>query len=161
MQRTAKIFMNNRSQAVRLPKEFQFNAREVFIRKEGSDVILSPRPSDWSSYLAEGPVASENFMEGVTIFPSRRVSRNGALHAGHRSLLLHHEALERCSLEAAQKNSGQGSVHFHDHQVRAAVWRYLPDASRTRRLSTLFFAMSRFWTSPTKQCRTTPKSVPT
>ena len=65
MRRTAKIFMNNRSQAVRLPKEFQFNAREVFIRKEGSDVILSPRPSDWSAYLAEGPVASKNFMEGV------------------------------------------------------------------------------------------------
>ncbi len=69
MQRTAKIFMNNRSQAVRLPKEFQFNTQEVFIRKEGSDVILSPRPSDWSSYLAEGPVASENFMEGVEDLP--------------------------------------------------------------------------------------------
>ena len=69
MQRTAKIFMNNRSQAVRLPKEFQFNAREVFIRKEGSDVILSPRPSDWSSYLAEGPFASGNFMEGVEDLP--------------------------------------------------------------------------------------------
>ena len=35
MKRTAKLFMNNRSQAVRLPKEFQFNAREVYIRKEG------------------------------------------------------------------------------------------------------------------------------
>ncbi len=69
MQRAAKIFMNNRSQAVRLPKEFQFNGREVFIRKEGNDVILSPRPSDWSSYLAEGPVASENFMEGVEDLP--------------------------------------------------------------------------------------------
>jgi antitoxin VapB len=69
MPRTAKIFMNNRSQAVRLPKEFQFNAREVFIRKEGSDVILSPRPSDWSSYLAEAPVASENFMQAVEDLP--------------------------------------------------------------------------------------------
>ncbi len=69
MQRAAKIFMNNRSQAVRLPKEFQFNGREVFMRKEGNDVILSPRPSDWSSYLAEGPVASENFMEGVEDLP--------------------------------------------------------------------------------------------
>ncbi len=69
MPRTAKIFLNNRSQAVRLPKEFQFNTQEVFIRKEGSDVILSPRPTDWSSYLAEGPVASENFMEGVEDLP--------------------------------------------------------------------------------------------
>jgi antitoxin VapB len=69
MRRTAKIFMNNRSQAVRLPKEFQFTTQEVFIRKEGGDVILAPRPSDWSSYLAEGPVASENFMEEVEDLP--------------------------------------------------------------------------------------------
>ena len=65
MQRKAKIFMNNRSQAVRLPKDFQFKTEEVFIRKEGSDVVLSPRPPDWSSYLAEGPVASPSFMEGI------------------------------------------------------------------------------------------------
>jgi antitoxin VapB len=69
MQRKAKIFMNNRSQAVRLPKDFQFKTQEVFIRKEGSDLVLSPRPSDWSSYLAEGPVASPSFMEGVEDLP--------------------------------------------------------------------------------------------
>ena len=69
MRRTAKIFMNNRSQAVRLPKEFQFDVPEVFIRKEGSDVILSPRPLDWSSYLAEAPVASDDFMQGVEDLP--------------------------------------------------------------------------------------------
>src|SRR5207244_7535617 len=69
MRRTAKIFMNNRNQAVRLPKEFQFNAREVFIRKEGNDVILSPRPIDWSSYITNAPVASEAFMEGVEDLP--------------------------------------------------------------------------------------------
>jgi len=69
VQRKAKIFMNNRSQAVRLPKEFQFNVQEVFIRKEGNDVVLSPRPLDWSSYLTEGPVASESFMEGIEDLP--------------------------------------------------------------------------------------------
>ena len=69
MQRKAKIFMNNRSQAVRLPKDFQFQTQEVFIRKEGSDVVLSPRPSDWSNYLAEGPVASASFLEGVEDLP--------------------------------------------------------------------------------------------
>ena len=61
--------MNNRSQAVRLPKDFQFNTQEVFIRKEGSDVVLSPRPSDWSSYLADSPVASANFMEDIEDLP--------------------------------------------------------------------------------------------
>jgi antitoxin VapB len=60
--------MNNRSQAVRLPKEFQFDASEVFIRKEGDEVVLSPRPSDWSELL-DGPFASEQFMEGVENLP--------------------------------------------------------------------------------------------
>ena len=69
MLRTAKIFMNNRSQAVRLPKDFQFDTTEVFIRKVGDEVILSPRPPDWSAYLATGPVASAEFMEGVEDLP--------------------------------------------------------------------------------------------
>jgi antitoxin VapB len=69
VQRKAKIFMNNRSQAVRLPKEFQFNASEVFIRRQGNDVILSARPTDWSDYLGSGAVASKEFMEGVDDLP--------------------------------------------------------------------------------------------
>lgn len=75
MQRKAKIFMNNRSQAVRLPKDFQFNVQEVFIRREGSDVVLSPRPSDWSAYLAEAPIASASFMEDVEDLPSQERER--------------------------------------------------------------------------------------
>jgi antitoxin VapB len=68
MQRTAKIFMNNRSQAVRIPREFQFSTSEVYIRKEGNDIILSPRPKDWSAFLA-GPPASPEFMEGIEDLP--------------------------------------------------------------------------------------------
>ena len=73
--RKAKVFMNNRSQAVRLPKEFQFRTQEVFIRKEGSEVVLSPRPFDWSSYLADAPVASASFMEGVEDLPVQERER--------------------------------------------------------------------------------------
>jgi antitoxin VapB len=75
MQRKAKIFMNNRSQAVRLPKEFQFKTRDVFIRKEGTDVVLSTRPFDWSAYLAEGPVASATFMDGIEDLPVQERER--------------------------------------------------------------------------------------
>ena len=71
MQRTAKLFMNNRSQAVRLPKEFQFTTSEVFIRKQGEEVILSPPPTDWSAYLTSGPVASEEFMKRVKDLPAQ------------------------------------------------------------------------------------------
>jgi antitoxin VapB len=38
----AKLFKNGDSQAIRLPKEFRFNGKEVYIRKEGTNVILSP-----------------------------------------------------------------------------------------------------------------------
>jgi antitoxin VapB len=69
MQRTARIFMNNRSQAVRLPKEFQFSTSEVFIRRQGDEVILSPRPKDWSGYLASELVASDEFMGGIEDLP--------------------------------------------------------------------------------------------
>ena len=69
MQRRAKVFMNNRSQAVRLPKEFRFSTDEVFIRKEGEDVILSPRLTDWGAYLESGPVASDAFMDNVEELP--------------------------------------------------------------------------------------------
>jgi antitoxin VapB len=54
---------------VPLPKEFQFSTDEVFIRKEGEDVILSPRPTDWGAYLDSGPVASDAFMENVGNLP--------------------------------------------------------------------------------------------
>lgn len=71
MRRTARVFMTNRSQAVRLPKEFQFATAEVFIRREGEDVILSPRPRDWEAYLDSAPTASDEFMEGVEDPPAQ------------------------------------------------------------------------------------------
>ena len=69
MQRTARIFMNNRSQAVRLPKDFQVATSEVFIRRQGEDIVLSPRPADWSAYLASDAIASAEFMEGIEDLP--------------------------------------------------------------------------------------------
>jgi antitoxin VapB len=69
MERKAKLFMNNRSQAVRLPKEYQFKTKEVFIRKEGDDVILSPRPKTWAEYFKNSRVASPDFMEGYEDLP--------------------------------------------------------------------------------------------
>lgn len=41
--RTAKLFRNGRSQAVRLPKEFRFEGSEVAIRRDpaNGDIVLS------------------------------------------------------------------------------------------------------------------------
>ena len=51
--RTAKIFRNGRSQAVRLPSEFRFESKEVFIRQDPTtgDVVLSRRPDSWQSFF--------------------------------------------------------------------------------------------------------------
>ena len=53
MGHVAKIFMTGRSQAVRLPAEFRFDTKEVFIRRdrETGDVILSRRPRDWEDFF--------------------------------------------------------------------------------------------------------------
>jgi antitoxin VapB len=73
--RKAKLFLNNRSQAVRLPKDFEFKTDEVFIRKEGAEIILSPHPTDWSSYLADAPVASPSFMDEIQDLPVQERKR--------------------------------------------------------------------------------------
>ncbi|MGO8797602.1 MAG: antitoxin [Roseiarcus sp.] len=39
---TAKLFMHGRSQAVRLPKEFRFEGKEVRVSRVGDKVILEP-----------------------------------------------------------------------------------------------------------------------
>ena len=44
--RRAKLFMNGRSQAVRLPKAFRFEGSEVRIRKVGRAVIIEPLPEE-------------------------------------------------------------------------------------------------------------------
>lgn len=53
MPRTAKLFRNGRSQAVRLPAQFRFDGSEVFIRHDPAtgDVILSRRPESWESFF--------------------------------------------------------------------------------------------------------------
>lgn len=51
---TAKVFMSGRSQAVRLPAAYRFEADEVFIRRDETtgEVILSARPTSWDGFFA-------------------------------------------------------------------------------------------------------------
>ncbi len=59
---TAKIFQNGRSQAVRLPKEYQFSGNEVFIQKHGNAVLLLPQNKIWESFLEGLNGFSDDFM---------------------------------------------------------------------------------------------------
>jgi antitoxin VapB len=59
---TAKLFQNGRSQAVRLPKEFQFVGEEVFIQKHGGAVLLIPHEKAWEIFLEGLSGFSDDFM---------------------------------------------------------------------------------------------------
>lgn len=55
MSATAKLFRVGRSQAVRLPEEFQFEGTEVRVSKVGDKIILEPlkkQPFDAEAWFA-------------------------------------------------------------------------------------------------------------
>jgi antitoxin VapB len=69
---TAKIFWSGRSQAVRLPKDFRFDADEVRIRRHGDAVILEPIAHDWAWLdTIVGPV-SDDFVQAVAEQPDQQ-----------------------------------------------------------------------------------------
>lgn len=66
MRQVAKLFMNGRSQAVRLPANLRFDGDEVYIRKdpETGDIILSRKPGTWDDFfeLADTAGVPADFM---------------------------------------------------------------------------------------------------
>jgi antitoxin VapB len=59
---TARLFVNGRSQAVRLPKEYQFEGEDVYIQKVGDAVILFPLDKEWETFLHGLNNFSDDFM---------------------------------------------------------------------------------------------------
>lgn len=53
--RTAKLFKNGSSQAVRLPAEFRFDGEQVYVTRDDvtGDVVLSTRPGSgsWDNFF--------------------------------------------------------------------------------------------------------------
>ena len=59
--RTASLFINGKNQAVRLPKEFEFEGvTEVEISKEGESIVLTPKRKSWLSF---SEVADADFLD--------------------------------------------------------------------------------------------------
>ena len=80
-QQTAKLFMNGRSQAVRLPKEFRMAGTKVNISRDGDKIILKPIAEKfdvdaWRAQLRD--IGSEDFNidlpEDTPIEPDESVS---------------------------------------------------------------------------------------
>ena len=59
---TARLFLNGRSQAVRLPKEYQFKGESVYIKKIGEAVILVPFDKEWEVFIHGLNSFSDDFM---------------------------------------------------------------------------------------------------
>jgi antitoxin VapB len=59
---TAKIFANGGSQAVRLPKDYQFQGKELIAHKVGEAVLLVPYNKKWEVFLHGLNSFTEDFM---------------------------------------------------------------------------------------------------
>ncbi len=62
---TGSVFVNNRTQAVRLPVEIRFpkEVKKVAIRTRGRDRILSPVDQTWDSFFCSGQTVTDDFMQ--------------------------------------------------------------------------------------------------
>ena len=59
---TAKVFMNGRSQAIRLPKAYRFDTDEVYITKQGNQVIITEKKPTWDDFFNLAPAFDDNFL---------------------------------------------------------------------------------------------------
>ena len=60
--KTAKVFKSGNSQAVRLPKDFQLDGDEVYLKKQNDVLILIPKGDPWSSLRRSLDRFSDDFM---------------------------------------------------------------------------------------------------
>ena len=59
--KTAKLFPNGQSQAVRLPKEFRFDGDRVYIKRVGNGVLLLPHRQPWQTLFDSLEAFSTDF----------------------------------------------------------------------------------------------------
>ena len=61
---TTTLFLNGRSQAVRIPREFRFKEKKVSIRRLGDGVFVAPvKASSWpTDYFKAIRIGDENFI---------------------------------------------------------------------------------------------------
>ncbi|OOR89944.1 antitoxin [Moraxella caviae] len=73
----ASVFMNNRTQSVRIPADMRFadHVKQVMIRKVGNERILSPVDGVWDSFFLSDERVSDDFMvDKASAKPSERLT---------------------------------------------------------------------------------------
>ena len=68
MTQLAKVFLNGRSQAIRIPKDFRVDSDEVYIEKIGSTLVITPKKKNrWDElYEALEEIDTSDFMSERT-----------------------------------------------------------------------------------------------
>jgi len=67
--KTARVFKSGNSQAVRLPKEFNFDVTEVQIFRKDGDLVLRPLRKTWQDYFDRGRRFSGDYPERIEDLP--------------------------------------------------------------------------------------------
>ncbi|WP_323074091.1 type II toxin-antitoxin system VapB family antitoxin [Mycetohabitans endofungorum] len=66
--RTVSIFKNNANQAIRIPKDMQFEGvTELEIRREGSTILLRPVRANWTSFANEAKAEADFLAERIDV----------------------------------------------------------------------------------------------
>jgi antitoxin VapB len=62
------IFINNRTQAIRLPAEVRLpeGVKRVSVRLIGNELIIAPVENTWDSFFMNGPKISDDFLADRT-----------------------------------------------------------------------------------------------
>ena len=59
---TTKPFMSGRSQAIRIPKEYQFEDTEVIINRVGDSLVITPKASLKDAFYTGISMLSDDFL---------------------------------------------------------------------------------------------------
>jgi len=70
---SSKVFISGNSQAIRIPKEFQVNDKELFIQKVGNSLILFPKTDPWKAFEESLTEFTEDFMEDGRNQPGKQI----------------------------------------------------------------------------------------
>ncbi len=62
---TTKVFQSGNSQAVRLPKAFNFKSAVVYIERRGDEVVLREKPVTLAAALANLPALPQDFPDSI------------------------------------------------------------------------------------------------
>ncbi len=71
---TASLFINGKSQAVRIPKELEFEGiSEVEVTRNGDSIVLTPKRKSWSSFSAIEKADNDFMVERTEVIDDGRV----------------------------------------------------------------------------------------